>query len=57
MMDVSHSEGPLTTFVDDYRRMRSSNGSSLDKPVTLTSLDVVDLDTAILPDCFWSPGF
>ena len=29
MMDVSHSEGPSTTFVDDYRRMRSSNDSSL----------------------------
>ena len=52
MMDVSHSEGPLTIFVDDYRRMRSSNDSSIDKLVTLTSLGVVDLDTAILPDVF-----
>ena len=43
MMGFSHSEGPLTTFVDDYQHMRS--------------LGVVDLDTAILPDVFGVRAF
>ena len=57
MMDVSHSNGPLDTYVDDYRRLRSSNEYSLDKPVNLSSLGVEDLDPAILPDVFGLRGF
>ena len=52
MMDVSHNGETLNTFVDDYRHMRSSNDSSLDKSLILISLSVVDLDTAIPPDVF-----
>ena len=37
--------------------MRSSNDNSLDKPVTLSSLSVVDLDPAILPDVFGLRAF
>ena len=51
-MDVSYGDGPLQTYVDDYRRMRSSNDCSLDRPVDLSSLGVVDLDTSIVLDVF-----
>ena len=52
MMDVSHIDGPLSIYVDDYRCMRSSNDNSLDKPMTLSSLSVVDLDPANLLNVF-----
>ena len=53
MMDVSYSDGPLNTYVDDYRRMRFSNDSSLDTPVTLSSLCVIDLDTSRMSLVTW----
>ena len=46
-----YSEGPLKKYVDDYYCMQSSNDDYA-KPVGLSSLGVVDLDTSIVPDVF-----
>ena len=56
-MDISYYEGPLKTYVDDYRCMRSSNDFKLDKLVDLSSLGVVDLSTSIVPDVFGLRAF
>ena len=57
IIDVSYSDGPLNTSVDEYRRVWSSNDSSLDTPVTLSSLVAIGLDTSILPDVFGLRAF
>ena len=56
-MDNLYIEGPLKTFEDDYRRMRSSNDLIVDNVVDLSSLGVVDLDTSIVPDVFGLRAF
>ena len=56
-MYISHIEGPLKAYEDDYRRMRSSNDLKVDKIVDLSFLGVVDLDTSIVPDVFGIRAF
>ena len=53
-MDVSPCDSPVRKYVDDYYSMRLSNDAD---PVSLSSLDVVDLDTTIVPDVFGLRAF
>ena len=51
-MDAPTYGSPVRKFVHNIYSMRLSNDVDRSDPVNLSSLGVVDLDTAIVPDVF-----
>ena len=51
-MDAPTYGSPVKTFEDNHSSMQLSNDVDRSDPVSLTSLGVVDLDLAIVPDVF-----
>ena len=56
-MDAPAYGSPVRKFVDDIYSMCLSNDVDRSDPVNLSSLGVVDLDTAIVPDVFGLRAF
>ena len=50
VMGDSYLTSPLKEYVDDYKCTRASNDNELTEPVSLCSLEVVELDTSIVQD-------